>query len=56
MLFMVLGFIYMPRVARVVFADLPHHITQRGNRREPVFLKDEDRIFYLGWHKESTGK
>jgi len=24
----------MPRLARNVFADVPHHITQRGNRRE----------------------
>ena len=27
----------MARIARVVVPDLPHHVTQRGNRREPVF-------------------
>jgi putative transposase len=42
----------MPRQARAVFAGLPHHITQRGNRREDVFYTDEDREVYLGWLKE----
>jgi putative transposase len=37
----------MPRVARTVFANMPHHITQRGNRREDVFFDDEDRQAYL---------
>ncbi|NOY73791.1 MAG: transposase [Gammaproteobacteria bacterium] len=42
----------MPRLARVVFAGIPHHITQRGNRREDVFFSDEDRKKYLTWLKE----
>jgi len=37
----------MPRLARSVFSDIPHHITQRGNRREDVFFTDEDRLVYL---------
>ena len=28
----------MVRIARVVVPGLPHHVTQRGNRREPVFF------------------
>lgn len=36
----------MARLARVVVPDLPHHVTQRGNRREPVFFGDED---YRAW-------
>ena len=28
----------MARIARVVVPSLPHHVTQRGNRREPVFF------------------
>jgi putative transposase len=28
---------------------MPHHITQRGNRREDVFFDDEDRKTYLKW-------
>jgi len=38
----------MPRIARIVFAGVPHHITQRGNRRVDVFRTDEDRRRYLG--------
>lgn len=39
----------MPRIARTVFAGVPHHITQRGNRREDVFFTDADRAAYLTW-------
>jgi putative transposase len=46
----------MPRIARTVFADLPHHITQRGNRREDVFFNDEDRATYLKWLGEYAAK
>ena len=38
----------MARLARVVVRDLPHHVTQRGNRRERVFLGDDDYRLYLG--------
>lgn len=37
----------MPRIARVVAAGLPHHVTQRGNRQQEVFLDDADRRLYL---------
>lgn len=37
----------MPRIPRVVVLGLPHHITQRGNRREAVFFDDRDRQHYL---------
>ena len=39
----------MPRIARPVFPGIPHHITQRGNRRENVFFSDGDRAAYLSW-------
>lgn len=42
----------MPRLARRVFAGLPHHIVQRGNRREDVFFRDADRSAYLDWLSE----
>ena len=42
----------MPRLARNVFPGVPHHITQRGNRREDVFFTDDDRHAYLNWLKE----
>lgn len=37
----------MARLARIVIPDVPHHVTQRGNRRLPVFFSDEDRRDYL---------
>ena len=37
----------MPRLARVVVPGLPHHITQRGNRRQQTFFCDEDYRSYL---------
>ncbi len=46
----------MPRLPRTVFANLPHHVTQRGNRREDVFFTDEDREAYLSWLKEYSDK
>ena len=46
----------MPRLARTVCARVPHHITQRGNRREKVFFTDADRAAYLGWLKEYAEK
>ena len=46
----------MPRVARVVFPGVPHHVTQRGNRREDVFFEEEDRVVYLAWLREYTKK
>lgn len=42
----------MPRQARTVCAGIPHHITQRGNRRDDVFFDDEDRRCYLDWLRE----
>jgi putative transposase len=37
----------MPRIARLVVPDYPHHITQRGNYRQIVFNDDADRRQYL---------
>ena len=37
----------MPRQARNVFANIPHHVTQRGNRKEDVFFSDIDKDYYL---------
>jgi REP-associated tyrosine transposase len=36
----------MARIARFVVPDLPHHVTQRGNRREPVFFEADDYRLY----------
>jgi putative transposase len=37
----------MARIARVVFPGIPHHVTQRGNRRQETFFCDEDYAEYL---------
>jgi putative transposase len=37
----------MPREPRVVAVGAPHHITQRGNARQDVFLSDSIRRAYL---------
>lgn len=37
----------MARLPRIVLPGIPHHVTQRGNRRLPVFFNDEDRSLYL---------
>jgi putative transposase len=36
----------MARIARFVVPGLPHHVTQRGNRRETVFFSDADYELY----------
>ena len=38
----------MARLARVVAPGIPHHVTQRGNRRQPVFFGDDDYETYRG--------
>lgn len=32
----------MRRLERVVIPGLPHHVTQRGNRRQQTFFSDDD--------------
>jgi len=32
----------MSRIARIIAPGIPHHITQRGNRRMETFFCDED--------------
>ncbi len=36
----------MPRIARLVVPHVPHHVTQRGNRKMPTFFSDEDYALY----------
>lgn len=46
----------MPRMGRIVAVGFPHHITQRGNYRQDVFLDDNDRRHYLSWVQEYSDK
>ena len=37
----------MTRLPRLVLPGIPHHVTQRGNRRERTFFEDGDYALYL---------
>jgi len=37
----------MPRHARLILPDCPHHIIQRGHNRQSVFAGDDDYAYYL---------
>lgn len=37
----------MARIARVVVPNYPHHVIQRGNRRQEVFFCEDDKREYL---------
>jgi len=37
----------MARLPRLVVPDYPHHVLQRGHNRQPCFLSDADRRYYL---------
>jgi len=42
----------MPRIARAIAIDFPHHIIQRGNNRDKVFFAQETRTKYLNLLKD----
>jgi putative transposase len=44
---MVWRFTGMARLARAVIPEMPHHVTQRGNRRQQTFFNDGDYAAYL---------
>ena len=46
----------MARLARVVAPCYPHHIIQRGNRRQQTFFSDDDFRLYLTLMAESCQK
>jgi putative transposase len=46
----------MPRLARVVIPEVPHHVVQRGNRRQRTFFSDADFKFYLSLLRHWSGQ
>jgi putative transposase len=46
----------MARSARIVVPHLPHHVTQRGNRREAIFFEDGGHEVYRDLLAEQTQK
>lgn len=43
----------MARLSRVVAVGLPHHIVQRGNRRQDVFFGENDRDAYIEYMQKA---
>lgn len=37
----------MARIARIIAPGHPHHVTQRGNRRQQTFFCDDDYLAYI---------
>ena len=37
----------MARIARVIAPGIPHHVTQRGNRRQQTFFHPDDYTAYI---------
>ncbi|MBN1622647.1 MAG: transposase [Endomicrobiales bacterium] len=37
----------MARISRLIAVGLPHHITQRGNNKQKIFIDDSDRKYYI---------
>jgi putative transposase len=46
----------MARMARVIAPGIAHHITQRGNRRQPTFFGESDYKIYLQLMSESCNR
>ena len=44
----------MPRAARIVIPDVPHHVTQKGNNGQDVFFAEDDRRRYVLLLKEES--
>jgi len=46
----------MARIPRVVLPGIPHHVTQRGNRRQEVFFSPQDYQTYLDFIAEGCAE
>src|SRR3989338_10619157 len=46
----------MPRRARIALPNVPVHLIQRGNNRQPCFFSYEDYLRYLDWLTEYANK
>lgn len=42
----------MPRIARLLVPELPHHIVQRAHNRQRCFFVEADYLAYLDWLRE----
>lgn len=42
----------MPRQARIILRQTPHHVVQRGHNRQAVFIEDADYRYYINTLRE----
>ena len=47
---------YMARLPLMVLPGIPHHVTQRGYRRERTFFEDADYALYLDLLAEAADR
>jgi len=46
----------MPRLPRLNLPNIPQHIVQRGNNRQPIFFHEDDYCTYLEYLREALVK
>jgi REP element-mobilizing transposase RayT len=46
----------MARPLRIEFSGALYHVTSRGDRREPIYEDDEDRLMFLGVLEEVVSR
>ncbi|EGW22822.1 transposase [Methylobacter tundripaludum] len=46
----------MPRLPRLNLPNIPQHIVQRGNNRQPIFFHEGDYCTYLEYLREALVK
>ena len=46
----------MPRIARAVIPECPHHVTQRGSNRIDIYLDRRDREFFIECLRKWSGQ
>ena len=46
----------MARLPRLVLPGIPHHVSQRGNRRARTFFEDGDYALYLDLLADAAGR
>ena len=44
----------MARITRIIVPGVPHHVTQRGNRRQPMFVGPENCALYRDFLAERS--
>lgn len=46
----------MARLPRLDLPNIPQHVMQRGNNRQPIFFHDDDYFAYIEYLREALAK